>query len=42
MGVAAAIAPAAAHAETLSLDFTRVVMTDTVQDHIDSSAVEPR
>ena len=40
--VAAASAPVAAHAESLSLNFTHVAVTHSVQDDRSSTAVQPR
>ncbi len=40
--VAAASAPVAAHAESVSLNFTQVAFTHSVQDDRSSSAVQPR
>jgi hypothetical protein len=39
---AAASAPVAAHAESLSLNFTQVAVTHTVQDDRCSIGVQPR
>ena len=40
--VAAASAPVAAHAESVSLNFTQVALTHTVQDDRSSTGVQPR
>ncbi len=40
--VAAASAPVAAHAESVSLNFTQVTLTHSVQDDRSSNAVQPR
>jgi type VI protein secretion system component Hcp len=40
--VAAASAPVAAHAESLSLNYTQVAVTHAVQDDRSSTAVQPR
>jgi type VI protein secretion system component Hcp len=39
---AAASAPVAAHAESLSLNFTQVAVTHTVQDDRSPTGVQPR